>query len=284
MRYRAVRSFTMALTAPLSDEDCVVQSMPDASPTKWHLAHTTWFFETFVLARAVPGYHPFHPRYGFLFNSYYDAVGERHPRPSRGLLTRPSLPEVRQYRAHVDEAMNALLEREGGLDSEALRFAVMLGLHHEQQHQELLLTDIRHALHCNPLRPAYRDRAPQLRAPTSPPPLSFLPYPEASDLGGSRSRTRRVCVRQRGTTSPGLPRVILFGVTARHRGRVPRVHRRWWLHEARAMAIRRLPSGAHARLARAAVLGVAGRVARAHACLRARWLAPLAIARPPFRT
>src|SRR5678809_402962 len=97
-RYRAVRSFTTALASPLSDEDAVVQSMPDASPTKWHLAHTTWFFETFVLARALPSYRPFRPSYGFLFNSYYDAVGERHPRPERGLLTRPSLAEVNRYR------------------------------------------------------------------------------------------------------------------------------------------------------------------------------------------
>src|SRR5438270_954275 len=100
-RYRAVRSFTTSLASPLSEEDCVVQSMPDASPTKWHLAHTTWFFETFVLSRAVPSYRPFHPAYAFLFNSYYDSVGDRHPRPERGLLTRPSLAEVRRYRDEV---------------------------------------------------------------------------------------------------------------------------------------------------------------------------------------
>lgn len=160
-RFRAVRSFTTALAEPLRDEDCVVQSMPDASPTKWHLAHTTWFFETFVLARAVPRYRVFHDAYGFLFNSYYDAVGERHPRPERGLLTRPTLDEVRRYREHVDLAMTDLLSSAEGLarviqPGVDVAFATRLGLEHEQQHQELLLTDILHAFSCNPLRPAYR--------------------------------------------------------------------------------------------------------------------------------
>ncbi|MET0593901.1 MAG: ergothioneine biosynthesis protein EgtB, partial [Polyangiaceae bacterium] len=160
-RFRAVRTFTSGLAAPLRDEDCVVQSMPDASPTKWHLAHTSWFFETFVLSRAVPGYRVFNDAYGFLFNSYYDAVGTRHPRPERGLLTRPTLDEVRRYREHVDSAMLALLAREGGParmiePGVDVAFATRLGLEHEQQHQELLLTDILHAFSCNPLRPAYR--------------------------------------------------------------------------------------------------------------------------------
>src|SRR6185295_20232641 len=110
-RYRAVRSFTTALAAPLSEEDAVVQSMPDASPAKWHLAHTTWFFETFVLARAPVGYRPFHPQFAYLFNSYYDGVGDRHPRPERGLLTRPPLAEVLSYREHVDNAVLALLSQ-----------------------------------------------------------------------------------------------------------------------------------------------------------------------------
>jgi ergothioneine biosynthesis protein EgtB len=160
-RFLAVRSFTAELAAPLCDEDCVVQSMPDASPTKWHMAHTTWFFETFVLARAVPGYRVFHDAYGFLFNSYYDAMGDRHPRPERGLLTRPSLAEVRRYREHVDGAMAELLAAPEALTRAAdagfdVAFAVRLGIEHEQQHQELLLTDILHAFSRNPLRPAYR--------------------------------------------------------------------------------------------------------------------------------
>src|SRR4051812_15133632 len=123
-RYRAVRSFTTTLAAPLRDEDCVVQSMPDASPTKWHLAHTTWFFETFVLARAIPSYRVFQEGYGFLFNSYYDAVGSRHPRAERGLLTRPSLDEIRSYREHIDTQMAELLARPEGSRSSTPGFDV----------------------------------------------------------------------------------------------------------------------------------------------------------------
>src|SRR5258706_12250073 len=129
-RYRTVRSFTMALVGPLSEEDAVVQSMADASPAKWHLAHTTWFFETFVLARESPGYRAFDPAYGFLFNSYYDAVGERHPRSERGLLTRPTLAEVKRYRDHVDDAMLALLGAAKG-DAARLEFTATLGSHHQ---------------------------------------------------------------------------------------------------------------------------------------------------------
>jgi len=148
-RYRKVRSFTMALAAPLSDEDCTVQSMPDASPTKWHLAHTTWFFETFVLAKVLSDYRPFDPAYRYLFNSYYDAVGDRHPRIRRGIITRPGMREIRRYREQVDAVMLELLlrwESEGFDEAAAVaeaaeggpRFAALLGIHHEEQHQELL--------------------------------------------------------------------------------------------------------------------------------------------------
>jgi ergothioneine biosynthesis protein EgtB len=150
--YRAVREATLALTAPLSAEDCSIQSMPDASPAKWHLAHTTWFFETFVLAPHVRGYRSFDPAYGYLFNSYYNAIGTRHPRPERGMLSRPSLDEVLAYRRHVDEAMF------GAKDVPAEM--VELGLHHEQQHQELILTDLKHLLSRNPLRPVYQKQWP----------------------------------------------------------------------------------------------------------------------------
>ena len=152
-RYRAVRACTCALAAPLSAEDCAIQSMPDASPVKWHLAHTSWFFETFVLAPHAPRYRPFDPAYRVLYNSYYHAVGERHPRPQRGLLSRPGLDEIRAYRRHVDGAMLDLLAE--GLDAERLAL-VELGLQHEQQHQELILTDVKHLLSCHPLRPAYQ--------------------------------------------------------------------------------------------------------------------------------
>jgi ergothioneine biosynthesis protein EgtB len=151
-RLEAVRRRTVALAAPLSAEDAMVQSMPDASPAKWHLAHTSWFFETFVLARAEPGAPPFHPAYAFLFNSYYDAVGPRQPRPERGLLSRPPLEDVLRYRRRVDERMAALLERAPADD---LLDVVELGVAHEEQHQELLLTDAKHAFFSQPLRPPY---------------------------------------------------------------------------------------------------------------------------------
>jgi len=182
-RYGAVRSFTAALAAPLSEEDAVVQSMAEASPTKWHLAHTTWFFETFVLAKRAEGYRVFDPRYAYLFNSYYEAVGDRHPRAERGLLTRPTLAEIRRYREHVDQAMLAWLS--GSEIPPDAAFSVVLGLNHEQQHQELLLTDIQHALSRNAIRPAYRDpsRAPEPSA-ASPPPLAWLAFPEGLELIG----------------------------------------------------------------------------------------------------
>ncbi len=150
---RSVRALSEALAAPLSPEDQQAQSMPDASPTKWHLAHTTWFFERLVLCEHAAGYAPFDPRLDVLFNSYYEALGPRHPRPQRGLLTRPTLDEVRRWRAHVDAALADLLRRDALGD--AGRAVVELGLHHEQQHQELLLTDVKHLLAQSPLAPAY---------------------------------------------------------------------------------------------------------------------------------
>jgi ergothioneine biosynthesis protein EgtB len=154
-RYAEVRSVSLALADGLSDADQTVQSMPDASPTKWHLAHTTWFFETFVLAPHQPGYQAHDPSFTYLFNSYYEQAGPRHPRPQRGMITRPSAAEVVAYRHHVDEAMAELLASPELL-TPALADLIELGLHHEQQHQELLLTDILHLLAQNPLRPAYR--------------------------------------------------------------------------------------------------------------------------------
>jgi len=149
-RYSAVRAFTEQLAAPLSAEDQCVQSMPDASPAKWHRAHTTWFFEQFILTAHQLGYRVFDADFCYLFNSYYEAVGPRHPRPDRGLLTRPSTDSVTAYRAHVDAAMLRLLEAL----PEAAAGLVELGLQHEQQHQELLQTDILHAFAQNPLMPA----------------------------------------------------------------------------------------------------------------------------------
>jgi ergothioneine biosynthesis protein EgtB len=162
-RVTAVRARTEALAAPLSAEDQVVQSMPDASPVKWHLAHTTWFFDAFILARWQPDSRARRPAWNVLFNSYYEAMGARHPRPQRGLLTRPSLDEVMAWRSEVTHAIATLAHRTGA-DCAAL---IELGLHHEQQHQELLLMDIKNAFWCNPLRPAYR---PWPTEPVGPPP------------------------------------------------------------------------------------------------------------------
>ena len=163
-RYGRVRAGTAELVHGLSAEDQVVQSMPDASPVKWHLAHTTWFFETFLLMPRLPGYRPFDPSFGYLFNSYYEAVGARHPRPARGLLTRPGITEIAAYREHVDAAMRDLLARpqEDGLAS-----LIALGLAHEEQHQELILMDLLHLLSLNPLAPAYRPFSPALRTMAS---------------------------------------------------------------------------------------------------------------------
>lgn len=154
--FTQVRALSLALTDPLSDADATVQAMDDASPAKWHLAHTSWFFETFILRDHVPGYQPFDPNYHFLFNSYYEAEGARHARPMRGMLTRPSLDDIRAYRAHVDAAM---LRAMPTLSNEVLAL-VELGLNHEQQHQELLLTDILYLFAQNPLCPAIWPPAP----------------------------------------------------------------------------------------------------------------------------
>ena len=177
-RFADVRAHSLALAAPLSAEDQCVQSMPDASPTKWHLAHTTWFFEAVVLSTQAD-YRCFDRRWLHLFNSYYESLGTRHPRPQRGMLTRPSLAEVHAYRAHVDAAVEALI---AGASDEAWTGAgplVVLGLNHEQQHQELILTDILHALSCNPLLPAYAPaEPPSLRLAAAAPEARWLHGPE----------------------------------------------------------------------------------------------------------
>jgi ergothioneine biosynthesis protein EgtB len=167
-RLRATRALTLDLAAPLSDADATVQPFPDASPAKWHLAHTNWFFETFVLRDHVPGYQRFDERYHYLFNSYYEGEGERHPRPKRGMLSRPSLDEVRDWRRHVDDALERALP---GLSPDALAL-VELGINHEQQHQELLLTDILATFAENPLEPTYGEL--EKTSCHAPEPLSFL--------------------------------------------------------------------------------------------------------------
>lgn len=158
-RFDAVRRRSVNLSEPLSEEDCCAQSMPDASPVKWHLAHTTWFFETFILERYEPGFVPHHPAFRMLYNSYYNGIGEKHARSQRGLITRPSFDEVLAYRHAVDARIGLLLAQ----DNDDLAMLVDLGVHHEQQHQELLLTDVKHLLSMNPLFPAYTSATlPQL--------------------------------------------------------------------------------------------------------------------------
>ena len=170
--FDAVRAASLKLAAPLSPEDCALQSMPDASPVKWHLAHTTWFFETFLLTPSLPGYAAFDASFRVLFNSYYEAVGDRHPRPQRGLLSRPDLTTVLAYRAHVEQAMHELLARDLPRETRDL---VTLGIHHEQQHQELILTDVKHLLSHNPEAPVYRAGWPL--AAVRPRALAWHAYP-----------------------------------------------------------------------------------------------------------
>lgn len=156
--YTAVRSFTETLADPLSPEDQQVQSMPDVSPTKWHRAHVTWFFETFLLMPHLPGYEPFDDDFQFLYNSYYEGVGDRHARHERGLISRPSVSQVGAYRRHVDQAMLQLIDQVAP-DNDEVCELIVLGLHHEQQHQELLLMDIKHVLSKNPTRPSYHAKS-----------------------------------------------------------------------------------------------------------------------------
>lgn len=174
-QFASVRRQSCRLAAPLTEADQTVQSMPDVSPTKWHLAHTTWFFETFLLLPHLPGYTEFDRRFGYLFNSYYEAVGDRYPRPQRGLLSRPGVAEIGAYRAHVDAAMERLFGRIGESRWPEIDALIELGLHHEQQHQELILMDIKHVLSVNPLLPGYQPAVPSERRTA--PPLDWIDFP-----------------------------------------------------------------------------------------------------------
>lgn len=165
-RYESVRTATESLVENLAPEDCVIQTMPDVSPTRWHLAHVTWFFEHFILANHVPRYQAFNENFGYLFNSYYYSVGEMHLRPQRGFLSRPTVAEIMDYRSYVDQHMHKLLQSEQGTDLAAV---VTLGINHEQQHQELIVTDIKHVFSHNPLYPALVAQS----EPASKPPLAM---------------------------------------------------------------------------------------------------------------
>ncbi len=176
-RYLEVRRFTETLVEGLAPEDMVVQSMPDVSPTKWHLAHTSWFFEQFMLMPQLVDYAPLNPTYLYLFNSYYVQAGERHCRAQRGYISRPTVAEVLAYRRHVDDAMVALIGRADEARLEAMRPLLALGLNHEQQHQELMLTDIKHVFSVNPLRPVYRS-APEAEPRPTAAPVRWVEFPE----------------------------------------------------------------------------------------------------------
>ena len=167
-RYSQIRGQSEALAAPLSAEDCQLQSMPDASPTKWHLAHLTWFFETFILEKYERSFKPFDASFRVLFNSYYTGIGDRYPRPKRGLISRPSLDQIYKYRQQIDDRVLRLLHSPAGRADDGLAKLIELGLQHEQQHQELILTDIKHALSFNPLAPAYGKRWPLTRTRPEP--------------------------------------------------------------------------------------------------------------------
>lgn len=165
-RFHQIRNFTNSLCTGLEPEDCVVQSMPDVSPTKWHLAHTTWFFETFILKKIVPGYRAEIPEYAYLFNSYYNAAGDMHRRDLRGLISRPTVSEAQRYRASIDSHIDDLLSEADEKLADEIQPILVLGIHHEQQHQELLITDIKHVFAQNPLHPVFRNGT--ARSPSAP--------------------------------------------------------------------------------------------------------------------
>jgi ergothioneine biosynthesis protein EgtB len=173
-QFQSVRRQTEALCQPLETEDYVIQSMAEASPVKWHLAHTSWFFETFVLAAQLPAYRAFHPEFAVLFNSYYEAVGPRWPRPQRGMLSRPTVNEIYRYRAYVDEHVARWIRSAPGEILQGAVGTVVLGMNHEQQHQELILTDLKHAWSANPLHPIYR---PAIAKAAAPPELTWQHLP-----------------------------------------------------------------------------------------------------------
>lgn len=174
-RYHRVRHATESLCQPLEVEDYQIQTMPDVSPTKWHIAHVSWFFETFLLRPYLPDYSVFHPQFAHLFNSYYETVGSFHPRPQRGLLNRPTLKQVYDYRAHVDQHMLRLLQRQEHPDWGAIHARTEVGINHEQQHQELMLTDIKHVFASNPLKPAYQQQYTTI--PDKPPTRTWVEHP-----------------------------------------------------------------------------------------------------------
>src|SRR5216110_2023695 len=182
-RYHDVRDFSKLLVRNLEPEDLVVQSMPDVSPTKWHLAHTTWFFETFILKKFVSGYRAEIPQYAYLFNSYYNAAGDMHRRDLRGLISRPTVKEAQRYRSSIDSHVDDLLSSADEKLLDEIEPILILGIHHEQQHQELLITDIKHVFAQNPLYPVFRERQhSQVYGPVSSPPDESVQLADKIDI------------------------------------------------------------------------------------------------------
>ena len=249
-RFEAIRRETEALTANLTPEDQSIQSMPDVSPTKWHLGHTTWFFETFLLARFDPDYRVFDPAFGYLFNSYYEAVGPRHPRPERGLLSRPTVDIVTAYRDHVSAAMARLIERVAEPEWSEVAPLLELGIHHEQQHQELILMDIKHVFSLNPLLPAYQ--APQLQVQATAQPLAWVEFAGGlKEIGHSGAG---FAFDNETPAAQGLARTVSPRCAAGDLRRISRLHRGRRLQQAGILAVRRLGDGPRAGLGSAALL------------------------------
>ena len=239
-----MRGETERRAAPLSPEDQVIQSMPDASPIKWHRAHTTWFFETFLVQPNVPGYTVFDERFAFLFNSYYVAAGPRHARPKRGLITRPNAAEVAGYRAHVDAAVEKLIGEASAARWPEIARILEIGLNHEEQHQELMLTDILHAFAQNPTNPAY-DASWQPPKPS--PKDGYVDLPEGIHTIGHQGDG--YCFDNEGPSPQGSGRPGAHRAFAGHQRRVARIHERRRLRQPDAVALRRLGRGAERRLA-----------------------------------
>ena len=246
-RYRAVRAQSLARVAPLSPEDAQAQSMPDASPAKWHLAHVTWFFETFLLSPNLAGYQPFDPDFAFLFNSYYEALGPPAAAAGAGLITRPPLSKVLAYRSHVDAAMERLLA--GQMAAEAA-FLVELGLSHEEQHQELILMDVLHLFAQSAIKPAVR---PRLRAAGTAGALDWVAVDGGVVEIGARADGFRLRQRKPAPRDPAA--ALPAGQPPGHQPRMDRLHRGRRLSAGRVLAVRRLGAHPRGRLGGAALLG-----------------------------
>ena len=260
-RFRAIRACTMSLAAPLSPEDMMVQSCPEASPVKWHLAHTTWFFETFVLSEFLPGYESFNPDFHWLFNSYYNSLGEMPEKKLRASFSRPPLLDILAYRAHVDGAVQRLLETPSEFETnDASLTRIALGLEHEQQHQELSITDIKHALFTNPLHPAYKAEArfrgrDQHRSAGG---MGSVLWRSDSDRVHSAQRRGQLVsgllFRQRNSAPHRLSSTFRIGDSRGDLRGVPGVYGGRRLYQARAVALRRLGNHSRTGLAASAVL------------------------------